>query len=73
MKRNFFLFLLLFFITLTTSVIEVAKEINFSQVVHRVKAAAMANAKETLEEDYNKGYKLQDEDPPMIIHLALIR
>jgi len=50
-----------------------AKEINFSQVVHRVKAAAIANAKETLKEDYNKGYKLQDEDPPMIIHLALIR
>ena len=73
MKRNFFLYLLLFFFTLTTSVIEMAKAINFEQVIHHVKSAAMASAKKTLKEEGKASYKLQDEDSPMILHLALMR
>jgi len=50
-----------------------AKDINFNQVMHHVKSAAMANMKESLDEDFKTRDKFQDADPPMIIHLALIR
>ena len=70
MKRNFFLYLLLFFFTLTTSVFEMAKDINFKQAIHHVKSAAIASAQAALEEKSKASYKFQDEDSPMILRLA---
>ena len=73
MKRNFFLYLLLFFITLTTSIIKMVKDIDFKQVIHHAKSAAMASTKEALEEKGKTNYKFQGGDSPMILHLALNR
>ena len=73
MKRNFFLFLLLFFVTLTASVFVIAKDINFKQMIQRVSSAAVASAEEALKQDYKASSQLQDEDSPMMLHFAMMR
>jgi hypothetical protein len=72
MKRNVFLFLLLFLFTLTASIVEMAKHNNIQNWLERVKSIATSSADQGLETEAKAGSSLQDEHSPMILHFTLI-
>jgi len=67
MKRNFFLFLLLFLFTVTASVNEMSHDISIERSVRKMKSFALKAAKAPFQEASRQDDHLSDQYSPMIL------